>query len=75
MNKQAMLGGGILAAIVGGIIWLLTANAASECGSILVRAFAQSQCTQYTAMHTIGMIIFLAGVACAVIGGVQMRGH
>jgi hypothetical protein len=67
---EAMLGVGILIAIIGGIALLWKSGDHSACGSVLVRAGAPAQCQTADFVWTLGIVGLVLGVGLAIAGAI-----
>jgi len=54
--------------IIGGPVWIYTNAAATTCSSALVSAVAATTCTEYTAVHEIGLVAAVIGIVLLVVG-------
>ncbi len=68
---EAGIGLGVLIAVVGGIGMLWKSNDHSACGSVLVQATAQSQCSEANFVWTAGIIGLVLGVAMIIAGAIM----
>ena len=66
-----MIFGGAVVLVVGR--FLTRIEPPSQCTSVIVNAFNQSQCAHDRELHTLGIIVFIAGVVVMVVGGLIHR--
>lgn len=62
---------GVPIAVLGGLAWFGTNNAAHECSSGLVYALDQQQCSTYSTIHTLGGVGFILGVVFCIVAMVR----
>lgn len=58
---------GSMIALIGGVIWLYTYQAATACSNALIGAFAARQCSPWQFWHMLGMMAFFGGIAVVLI--------
>jgi len=68
---EALITFGIVLAILGGTGMVWQSNNHSACGSVLVQAAANGQCSEANAVWTLGIVGLVLGIAMAIVGAIM----